>query len=95
VREARLRDLRLLLETRTIQSLDRRGHRSIVQKPTQISQIAQISQMVVRVACCDRVERGSDTVLFFPSRLRVFAVNAVSISCERLAAATACPTLNS
>jgi len=43
-RIARLRDLRLLLETRTIQKLGRRKHWCVVPKPTQIALIAQISQ---------------------------------------------------
>jgi hypothetical protein len=42
-RTARLRDLRLVLETRTIQNLDRLGHRRGVQRPTQTSLIARIS----------------------------------------------------
>jgi hypothetical protein len=47
---------------RTIQNLDQRGHRRVVQKPTLISLIAQIAQ--------------SDSVITptSPSRLFVFAV---------------------
>jgi hypothetical protein len=49
-RVARLRDLRLLFETRTMQNLDRRSHRGIVQKPTLISLISQSDPVIMPTA---------------------------------------------